>query len=142
MLNFSNCGIKSGIYSINIDGRIVYVGQSADLHSRALSHRYNILNSQELWYPLMRNFLERGHEISFDIIESVNPKNLRQKEKDYIFLYQPLFNQKLSTNNKKIPCNYFKAVQALKLKEQPYLGIETIQKEELAKTMGWFGEMN
>ena len=90
----------------------------------------------------MKNFLERGHEISFDIIESVNPKNLRQKEKDYIFLYQPLFNQKLSTNNKRISCNYFEAIQILKLKERPYLGIEAIQKEELAKTMGWFGEMN
>ena len=90
MLNFSNRGVKSGIYSISIDGRVVYIGQSADLHSRALSHRYNILNSQELWYPLMKNFLERGHEISFDIIESVNPKNLRQKKKTiyfYISLY-------------------------------------------------------
>lgn len=142
MLNFSNHGIKSGIYSISIDGRVVYIGQSADLHSRALSHRYNILNSQELWYPLMKNFLERGHEISFNIIESVSPKNLKQKEKDYIFLYQPLFNQQLSTNNQRIPSNYLEAIQTLKLKQQPYLGIETIQKEELIKAKGWFGEIN
>lgn len=142
MLNFSNYGIKSGIYSISIDGRVVYIGQSADLHSRALSHRYNILNSQELWYPLIRNFFERGHEISFSVIESVNPKNLRQKEKDYIFLYQPLFNQQLSTNNQRIPSNYLEAIQTLKLKQQPYLGIETIQKEELIKAKGWFGEIN
>ena len=141
MLNFSNYGIKSGIYSISIDGRVVYIGQSADLHSRALSHRYNILNSQELWYPLMKNFLERGHEISFNIIESVSPKNLKQKEKDYIFLYQPLFNQQLSTNNQKIPYNYIEAIQTLKLKQQPYLGIEIVQKEELAKARGWFGEI-
>lgn len=142
MLDFNNHGIKSGIYSISIDGRVVYIGQSADLYGRALSHRYNILNSQELWYPLMKNFLERGHEISFNIIESVNPKNLKQKERDYIFLYQPLFNQQLSTNNQRIPCNYLEAIQTLKLKQQPYLGIETIQKEELAKAKGWFGEIN
>lgn len=142
MLDFNNHGIKSGIYSISIDDRVVYIGQSADLHSRALSHRYNILNSQELWYPLIKNFLERGHEISFNVIESVKPKNLKQKEKDYIFLYQPLFNQQLSTNNQKIPYNYLEAVQTLKLKQQPYLGIEIIQKEELAKTRGWFGEIN
>ena len=142
MLDFSNHGIKSGIYSISIDGRVVYIGQSADLHSRAISHRYRILNSQELWYPLIKSFLERGHEISFNVIESVNPKNLRAKEKDYIFLYQPLFNQQLSTNNQKIPYNYFEAIQVLKLKEQSYLGIELIQKEELARTTGWFGEIN
>lgn len=142
MLNFSNHGIKSGIYSISIDGRVVYIGQSADLHSRAISHRYNILNSQELWYPLMKSFLERGHEISFNVIESVNPKNLKMKEKDYIFLYQPLFNQQLSTNSQKIPYNYFEAIQVLKLKEQSYLGIEAIQKEEISKAKGWFGEIN
>ena len=142
MLDFSNHGIKSGIYSISIDGRVVYIGQSADLHSRAISHRYRILNSQELWYPLIKSFLERGHEISFNVIESVNPKNLKTKEKDYIFLYQPLFNQQLSTNNQKIPYNYFEAIQVLKLKEQSYLGIETIQKEEISKAKGWFGEIN
>ena len=142
MLNFSNHGIKSGIYSISIDGRVVYIGQSADLHSRAISHRYGILNSQELWYPLVKSFLERGHEISFNVIESVNPKNLRAKEKDYIFLYQPLFNQQLSTNNQKIPYNYFEAIQVLKLKEQSYLGIEAIQKEEISKAKRWFGEIN
>ena len=142
MLDFSNNGIKSGIYSISIDGRVVYIGQSADLHSRAISHRYRILNSQELWYPLIKSFLERGHEISFNVIESVNPKNLRAKEKDYIFLYQPLFNQQLSTNNQKIPYNYFEAIQVLKLKEQSYLGIEAIQKGEISKAKGWFGEIN
>ena len=142
MLDFSNHGIKSGIYSISIDGRVVYIGQSADLHSRAISHRYRILNSQELWYPLIKSFLERGHEISFNVIESVNPKNLKTKEKDYIFLYQPLFNQQLSTNNQKIPYNYFEAIQVLKLKEQSYLGIEAIQKEEISKAKGWFGEIN
>lgn len=142
MLNFSNHGIKSGIYSISIDGRVVYIGQSADLHSRAISHRYNILNSQELWYPLMKSFLERGHEISFNVIESVNPRNLKSKEKDYIFLYQPLFNQQLSTNKQKIPYDYFEAIQTLKLKERPFLGIEVIQKEEISKARGWFGEIN
>ena len=142
MLDFSNHGIKSGIYSISIDGRVVYIGQSADLHSRAISHRYSILNSQELWYPLIKSFLERGHEISFNVIESVNPKNLRAKEKDYIFLYQPLFNQQLSTNNQKIPYNYFEAIQVLKLKEQSYLGIKAIQKKEISKAKGWFGEIN
>lgn len=142
MLNFNNHGIKSGIYSISIDGRVVYIGQSTDLYNRALSHRYNILNSQELWYPLIKKFLERGHEISFNVIESVNPKNLKQKERDYIFLYQPLFNQQLSTNKQRIPYNYLEAIQVLKLKQQPYLGIEIIQKEELAKAKGWFGEIN
>ena len=142
MLDFSNHGIKSGIYSISIDGRVVYIGQSADLHSRAISHRHNILNSQEVWYPLAKSFFERGHEISFNVIESINPKNLKAKEKDYIFLYQPLFNQQLSTNNQKIPYNYFEAIQVLKLKEQSYLGIEAIQKEEISKAKGWFGEIN
>lgn len=142
MLDFSNHGIKSGVYSISIDGRVVYIGQSADLHSRAISHRYSILNSQELWYPLMKSFLERGHEISFDVIESVNPRNLKSKEKDYIFLYQPLFNQQLSTNKQKIPYDYFEAIQTLKLEEHPFLGIEAIQKEEISKAKGWFGEIN
>jgi hypothetical protein len=35
MLDFSAQGIKSGIYTISIDGKIVYVGESSDLWNRA-----------------------------------------------------------------------------------------------------------
>lgn len=35
MLNFSAHGIKSGIYAISIDEKIVYVGKSSDLWNRA-----------------------------------------------------------------------------------------------------------
>ena len=35
MLDFSAHGIKSGIYTISIDGKIVYVGKSSDSWNRA-----------------------------------------------------------------------------------------------------------
>lgn len=35
MLDFSVHGVKSRIYTISIDGKIVYVGKSSDLWNRA-----------------------------------------------------------------------------------------------------------
>lgn len=92
MLDFSAHGIKSGVYTISIDGKIVYVGESSDLWNRAKQHRSNILNSNKVWYPLCRKFCERGHNITFKVVEAVEPQLLREKEKQYIAVYHPMFN--------------------------------------------------
>lgn len=44
------------VYALCIDNRIVYVGKSRNLVNRADTHRSNILNSDEQWYPLARDF--------------------------------------------------------------------------------------
>lgn len=141
MLDFSARGIKSGIYAISIDGKIVYVGESSNLWNRAKQHRTSILNSNELWYPLCRKFCERGHNITFRVIEAVEPQKLREKEKEYIAIYHPLFN--LQNNSQKITGNfdYLKAIEYLELTPRPFIGIKEIQQREMAKIRGWFGQI-
>ena len=43
-----------------------------------------ILNSNKIWYPLCRKFCERGHNVTFKVVEAVEPRLLREKEKQYI----------------------------------------------------------
>lgn len=141
MLDFSAHGVKSGIYTISIDGKIVYVGESSDLWNRAKQHRYNILNSNEVWYPLCRKFCERGHNITFKVVEAVEPRLLREKEKQYITVCHPMFN--LQNNHQKFTgkFDYLEAAEYLGLTPRPFIGIKEIQQRELAKNMGWFGSV-
>ena len=141
MLDFSAHGIKSGIYTISIDGKIVYVGESSDLWNRAKQHRNNILNSDKVWYPLCRKFCERGHNITFKVVEAVEPRLLREKEKQYIAICHPIFN--LQDNPQKFTGNfdYLEAAKYLGLTPRPFIGIKEIQQRKLAKSMGWFGSV-
>ena len=140
MLDFSAHGIKSGIYTISIDGKIVYVGESSDLWNRAKQHRNNILNSDKVWYPLCRKFCERGHNVTFKVVEEVEPQLLREK-KQYIAICHPIFN--LQDNPQKFIGNfdYLEVAEYLGLAPRPFIGIKEIQQRELANSMGWFGSV-
>ena len=58
----------TAIYAICIDGRVAYVGKSRNLRNRADNHRTKILNSEDGWYPLARDFHQRGHVITMKIL--------------------------------------------------------------------------
>ena len=119
MLDFSAHGMKNGIYTISIDGKIVYVGESSDLWNRAKQHRNNILNSDKVWYPLCRKFCERGHNVTFKVVEEVEPRLLREKEKQYIAICNPIFN--LQNNPQKFTGNfdYLEVAEYLGLAPRP-----------------------
>jgi excinuclease UvrABC nuclease subunit len=82
----------TAIYAICIDGHIAYVGKSRDLRSRADNHRTKILNSEDGWYPLARDFHQRGHVITMKVLATPPYCDLDKTEKEYIHKLKPLFN--------------------------------------------------
>ena len=80
------------VYAICIDERIVYIGKSRNLVNRADTHRSMILNSNEMWYPLARDFHERGHTITMKVLATPSCCDLDKTEKEYIQKLKPLFN--------------------------------------------------
>ena len=73
-------GAISGIYALCIDGRIVYVGKSRDLVNRAKAHQTSILHSNDAWYPLAREFHERGHIITMRVLATPSYYDLDKTE--------------------------------------------------------------
>ena len=123
------------IYAICIDGRIVYVGKSDNLVNRADSHRSKILNSNELWYPLAREFHKRGHCITMKILATPEYKDLNKTEQEYIQKLKPLFNCVGMGKDAYQAMEYDYAVNKLFLGYRPPM---TKQKNKEEKN--WFGE--
>ena len=124
------------VYALCIDERIVYVGKSRDLVNRADAHRTKILNSDELWYPLARDFHERGHTITMKILATPSYYDLDKTEKEYIQKLKPLFNfQNMGEKGYK-PMSYDVAVNKLFLGYRPPMRKYKKPQEE----KNWFGE--
>ena len=136
MLDISSYGAKCGIYAICIDYKVVYIGQSADLRTRAKQHYNSILSSTRMWYPLVREFHNRGHKITMRVLEQTKPDELYDREKKYIAAYNPLFNSQYA-QEKYSPIPYNEAVNTLKLAYHA-----PNPKHEIPKNIetDWFGE--
>lgn len=136
MLDISSYGAKCGIYAICIDYKIVYIGQSADLWTRAKQHYNSILSSTRMWYPLAREFHNRGHKITMRVLEQVKPNELQERERKYIAAYNPLFNSQYK-QEKYTPIPYNEAVNTLKLAYRA-----PNPKREIPKNIetDWFGD--
>ena len=81
-----------GIYKITnqINGK-VYIGQSKRIEERWKEHKKKpfLENSEEYSYPLYQAIRKYGlKNFTFEIIEECLPKDLNQKEIDYISLYE------------------------------------------------------
>ena len=122
------------IYAICIDGRVVYVGKSRDLRSRADQHRTNILHSNNQWYPLAREFHERGHLLTMRVLATPEYKDLDKAEKEFIDKVKPLFNYQ-NNENKYDSIDYEQAVNKLFLGYRP-----PIKKKKENQQKNWFGE--
>lgn len=85
---------RAGIYSIAIDNRLVYIGQSKRLIRRLAEHKYNIEYAKkvEKKYQVMREALITGHTVSFDVICYCNEEELKEKEAEFIAKYNPILN--------------------------------------------------
>ena len=138
MIGIYSSSTRSGVYAICIDGHIAYVGQSADLWSRAASHYYNILHNDTLWYPLAREFHERGHYISMKILATPPEKDLLKIEKEYILKLKPLFNSQHRETQEYKTLDYGAAVDKLFLGYRPPVAKTPIQKQQPEEA--WFGD--
>ena len=125
-----------GIYALYIDNCIVYVGKSRDLPNRAKAHKTNILHSNDAWYPLARDFHERGHVITMKILTTTEYKFLEKLEEEYIHKLKPLFNQQGLGKEGYKPMEYETAVNKLFLGYRPPMIKQTKQEQNKE----WFGE--
>lgn len=125
----------TAIYAICIDGRVAYVGKSRNLRNRADNHRTKILNSEDGWYPLARDFHQRGHVITMKILATPSYYDLDQTEKEYIHKLKPLFNSQCMDGEGYTPMSYDYAVNKLFLGYRPPMTKQTNKEEK-----NWFGE--
>lgn len=108
-----------GIYALCIDNRIVYVGKSRDLVHRAKAHQTSILHSNDAWYPLAREFHERGHVFTMKVLATPEYKDLGKVEDEYIQKLKPIFNQQGLGKAGYKPMEYETAVNKLFLGYRP-----------------------
>lgn len=129
-------GAMSGIYALCIDGRVVYVGKSRDLVNRAKEHQTHILHSNDAWYPLAREFHERGHVFTMKVLATPEYKDLGNTEIEYIQKLKPIFNQQGLGKAGYKPMEYETAVNKLFLGYRPPMKKQTVQEPQ----KNWFGE--
>ena len=129
-------GAVSGIYALCIDGHVVYVGKSRDLVNRAKAHQTSILHSNDAWYPLAREFHERGHVFTMKVLATPEYKDLGKAEAEYIQKLKPLFNQQGLGERGYKPMEYETAVNKLFLGYRPPMKKQTAPEPQ----KNWFGE--
>ena len=134
MIMISAGQTTTAIYAICIDGKVVYVGKSRDLYSRAKQHKTSILHSNNQWYPLAREFHERGHLLTMRVLATPEYKDLDKAEKEFIDKVKPLFNYQ-NNENKYESIDYEYAVNKLFLGYRP-----PIKKKKETQQKNWFGE--
>ena len=140
---FNTKGKEIGIYGIFIDNKLVYIGQSKQLSTRAQTHERGIRGNHyhnSNWYSIAHQFYLHGHDITFRVLEEVESNSLIETEERYINNLQPIFNTKKNGKYEKIPTDYEKVVSLLKINTKPYVGLDNMICRDRAEQMGWFGE--
>ena len=136
MVDIHSYSNDSGVYGIYIDDALVYIGKAKNFHQRFGGHTSSIRHSDGQWYPLVREFDKRGHNIWAKIIEKVPIRTLCEVESRYIDELDPIFNIDGCRKDKKRPVDYDTTVQILGLKPRP--PVIEIKIEQPQKN--WFGE--
>lgn len=91
-----------GIYSISIDGQIVYIGKSKNMLKRIAEHRVGVALQSEHKYEILQEAMSHGYNIKFDVLYYAKSKQpallteeLGSKEGEYIRLYRPVLNTQI-----------------------------------------------
>ena len=92
----------AGIYCIKIDGKIVYIGKSANMLRRIAQHYVGIRQGNEKKYRIISEAERKGHPITFDVLYYAKSRRLvdklveiGEKEGEYIRLHTPILNTQI-----------------------------------------------
>ena len=92
----------AGIYCIKIDGRIVYIGKSANMLRRIAQHYAGIQMGTEKKYRIISEAERKGHPITFDVLYYAKSRRLAdklaeigEKEGEYIRAHKPILNTQI-----------------------------------------------
>ena len=92
----------AGIYCIKIDGKIVYIGKSANMLRRIAQHYAGIQQGTEKKYRIISEAERKGHPITFDVLYYAKSRRLvdrlaeiGEKEGEYIRKYKPILNTQI-----------------------------------------------
>lgn len=91
-----------GIYSISIDGQIVYIGKSYNMLKRKAEHFVGITTQTEHKYEILNEARRHGLSVEFDVLYYAQARRgaalteeLGKKEGEYIRLYRPVLNTQI-----------------------------------------------
>ena len=89
----------SGVYSIAVNNKIVYVGKSNNVLYRMAEHWASISNPKENKYKVLAEAKKRNYNVKFNVLYSAKSKNKSEIEEEigeregyYIRLFQPPLN--------------------------------------------------
>ncbi len=92
----------AGIYCIKIDGKIVYIGKSANMLRRIAQHYAGIQQGTEKKYRIISEAERKGHPITFDVLYYAKSRRLvdklaeiGEKEGEYIRHHNPILNTQI-----------------------------------------------
>ena len=104
----------AGIYSISVNGKIVYIGKSNNMLYRIAQHYVGIKQQTEHKYRLLSEAQRQGYTIVFDVIYNAKSKwkmdikkEIGEAESFFIRKHQPLLNAQIphEDNYKKYTLN-------------------------------------
>ncbi len=92
----------AGIYCIQIDSTIVYIGKSRNMLRRVAQHYVGIKTQKEKKYRILAEAQRKGHAITFDVLYDARATSAADtdneigiKEGEYIRQHQPILNFQL-----------------------------------------------
>ena len=113
-----------GIYSISINGVIVYIGKSTNMLWRIAEHYVGIKLQTEHKYRLLAEAQRRGYCVKFDNISSAHSvrkadieEELGEAEGYYIRKYKPLLNTQIPKKSNWRKYDYNREAAEMKAEE-------------------------
>lgn len=92
----------SGVYSITVNSKIVYVGKSKDILYRMAEHWASMGNSKENKYKVLAEAHRRNYSVRFNVLYTAKSKTRAEIEEEigeregyFIRLYQPPLNTQI-----------------------------------------------
>lgn len=89
----------SGVYSITVNNKIVYVGKSNNILYRMAEHWASMTNPKENKYKVLAEAKRRNYNVKFNVLYSAKSKSKAEIEEEigeregyYIRLHQPPLN--------------------------------------------------
>lgn len=94
---------KPGVYSISIEGKLVYIGKSVNMLQRIANHIYHIENPGKTnKYIVLSKAKQNQYQIQFDVVYCSQEKNEKEIENDigyqegwFIRQYRPALNYQI-----------------------------------------------